>query len=103
MRSRRASFDAADVQHGMREVDLIPLQVDQFARPKPVPIGYQDHGCVPVAPAVPLGRVDKGVDFDWRQEQRVDCPHDPNVLLKQMDRPSRIRSGDAQGFKAILP
>ena len=63
----RALLDPADMQAGMGEVDLIPAQVDQLADPQAVAIGDQDHGRVPVAPAVLAGRLDQLLDLGLGQ------------------------------------
>ena len=54
-------------QHLGRELNLVPAQVAEFGRPKPMPEGQQDHGRVPVTVAVGLGGLDQGVDLAWRQ------------------------------------
>jgi hypothetical protein len=46
------------VQGGRGEVDLIPAQVRQLARPEAMAISHEDHRAVPVAPSVALGRPD---------------------------------------------
>ena len=57
MGTGRALLDPADVQRGRPELHLIPAQVHQLGDAQAVPIGHEDHRGVPVAPAVPLGRV----------------------------------------------
>jgi len=63
MRARRALLDPADVQGGRSEVHLIPVEVDQLGSPQAVPVGDEDHGRVPVAPAVALGRLHEPLDL----------------------------------------
>jgi hypothetical protein len=62
-----ALLDPADVQGGRGEVDLVPAQVGQFARPQAVPIGHQDHGGVPVSPSVCLGGPEQALDLGLGQ------------------------------------
>jgi hypothetical protein len=49
MGAGRALLDPTDVEGGCPEVDLILSHVRQFGSPQAVPIGYQDHGRIPVA------------------------------------------------------
>ena len=59
MRAGRALLDPTDCQGCRIEVDLIPAQVYQLACPKPVPVRHKDHGRIPMAPAIGLGRLSK--------------------------------------------
>ena len=52
MGGRRALLGPADVQDGVDEIDLIPTQVHKLGRPQAVAEGYQDHGGIPVTPAI---------------------------------------------------
>jgi hypothetical protein len=63
MRGRRALLGPADVQDGMREIDLIPTQVYKLGRPQAVAIGDKDHAGVPVTPAIGLGGIDQPIDL----------------------------------------
>ncbi len=63
MGARRALLDPADVQGGRSEVDLIPAQVGQLARPQAMAIGDQDHRGVPVRPTVAFGPHEEPVDL----------------------------------------
>src|SRR5262249_10363623 len=47
-RARISALAPADVQTAGIQLDLMPLQIAQLGRPKPVPVGDQDHGGVPV-------------------------------------------------------
>ena len=38
------------------QLDLMPLQIAQLGSPKPVPVGHQDHGGVPVTVSTMLAR-----------------------------------------------
>ena len=67
MRARRPILDPPHVEHCATEVDLVPAQVADFARPEPVPEGDQDHGRVPMAVAVGLGGLDQRLDLAGRQ------------------------------------
>ena len=62
-----ALLDPADVQGGRSELHLIPAQVHQLGGPQAVPVGHQDHGGVPVAPAVALGGVHQPLDLGLGQ------------------------------------
>ena len=55
------------MQHRCIELDLVPSQVTEFGRPKPVSEGQQDHRCVPVPVAVRLGSLDQGIDLPESQ------------------------------------
>ncbi len=48
VRRSRAVLHPVDADHLLAKVDLIPLQVDQLARPQPVPICDQDCRRVPM-------------------------------------------------------
>ncbi len=63
----RALLDPADVQRGRAELHLIPAQVHQLGGPQAVPVGHQDHGGVPVAPAVSLGGFHQPLDLGLGQ------------------------------------
>src|SRR5262245_45035106 len=56
MHGRRALFAPADVQPAGVDLDLVPLQIAQLGSSKPVAVGQQDHGGVPVAIAAVLAR-----------------------------------------------
>src|SRR5262249_8793327 len=45
---RRALFAPADVQPAGVDLDLVPLQIAKLGSSKPVAVGQQDHGGVPV-------------------------------------------------------
>ena len=62
-----ALLDPADVQGGRGEVDLVPAQVRQFARPQTMAVGHKDHRGVPVAPSVALGGLEQPLDLGLRQ------------------------------------
>jgi hypothetical protein len=62
-----ALLDPADVQRGRGEVDLVPAQVGQLARPQAVAIGHKDHGGLPVRPSVGLGDLEQPFDLGFRQ------------------------------------
>jgi hypothetical protein len=55
------------MQHPRIELDLVPAQVAELRRPKPMPERKQDHGRVPVTVAVRLGGLDQGLDLPGRQ------------------------------------
>ena len=55
------------MQHRRIELYLVPAQVAEFRRPKPMPEGQQDHGRVPVTVPVRLGGLDQGLDLPGRQ------------------------------------
>ena len=57
----------ADVQVGRPEVDLVPAQIYQLGHSQAVPVSDEDHGRVPVAPAVARGRLDEPHDLDLGQ------------------------------------
>jgi hypothetical protein len=63
MSAGRALFDPADVQGCGFKVDLIPAQIDQFGRSQAMPIGHEQHGGVPVAVAIALGRLSQPLDL----------------------------------------
>ena len=63
MGGRRALLDPPDVQDGVGEIDLIPTQVDKLGRPQTMAEGNQDHGGIPVTPAIGLGGIDQPIDL----------------------------------------
>jgi hypothetical protein len=65
--TRSTLFDPTDVQRGRPEVQLIPAHVHQLGDPEAVAVGHEDHGGVPVAVAVALGRVHELLDLGLRQ------------------------------------
>jgi hypothetical protein len=54
MHRRRAPFAPADVQTAGVQLDLVPLQIAQLGSSKPVAVGQQDHGGVPMPVATVL-------------------------------------------------
>src|SRR5262249_11601242 len=56
MHGRRALFAPADVQPAGVDLHLVPLQIAKLGSSKPVAVGQQDHGGVPVAIAAVLAR-----------------------------------------------
>jgi hypothetical protein len=54
----RAVLEAADVEAGRLEIDLVPAQVTDFSRPQTVPEGQEHHERVAVTIAVVLGPFD---------------------------------------------
>ena len=90
-----ALLDPADVQGGRGEVDLVPAQVRQLARPEAVAVGHKDHRRVPVGPAVAF------IESGTMVESRLRPPQDHlqfNVFaycrsLRHADRQARSRSG----------
>ena len=60
-------FDAADMQAGIGEVDLVPAKVDDLARPEAVSVGDQDHGGVAMSPAVLAGGLEQPFDLGFGQ------------------------------------
>src|SRR5262249_39145664 len=52
-----------DMQPTVTEVEGVPAQRHELARPQPVPIGDQDHGGVAVAVTVVAGGFDQAVDL----------------------------------------
>ena len=69
MRRGIALLDSTDVQDCVFQVHLLPTQVNQFGGPQTVPKGQQDHGCVAMAPAVVLGRLNEALDLSLSQVQ----------------------------------
>ena len=63
----RALLDPADVQRSRPEVHLIPPQVYKLRSPQAVPIGHEDHGSVPVPPAVLPGGAHQPLDLSLSQ------------------------------------
>ena len=53
MRAGGALLDPAHRQGRSLEIDLIPANINQLARP----LGHEDDGRVPMPPAVGLGRI----------------------------------------------
>ena len=45
------------------EIDLGPLQVADLGRPQAVPEGQQDHGLIPVRPAIVSAALDQPLDL----------------------------------------
>jgi hypothetical protein len=67
VRAAGAILDPPDMQHGGVELDLVPAQVAHLGRPKPVAVGEQDHGCIPVPVPIALGGLDQHLDLARRQ------------------------------------
>src|SRR5262245_23669604 len=63
MGARGAVFGASDGQGCSFEINLGPLQVTQLRRPEAMPEGEQDHGLVPMRPAMALASVDQPLDL----------------------------------------
>ena len=63
VRRRRPLLDAADVQGGGCEVDLLPSEIDQLAGPKAVAVGDKQHRGVAVAIAIALRGGEELVDL----------------------------------------
>src|SRR5262245_39257587 len=64
MHGRRALFAPADVQPAGVDLDLVPLQIAKLGSSKPVAVGQQDHGGVPMAIAAVLARgLDQPLDL----------------------------------------
>ena len=47
----------------MAEIDLIPTQVYKLGRPQAVAEGDEDHGGIPVTPAIGPGGIDQLIDL----------------------------------------
>jgi hypothetical protein len=62
-----AILDPPHMQDRGIELHLVPAQVAEFGRPKPMPEGQQDHGRVPMPPSIGLGGLDHGLDLPGRQ------------------------------------
>ncbi len=61
---KRSSRPPARQQPAGIQLDLMPLQIAQLGSPKPVPVGDQDHGRVPVAVSTVLARgLDQPLDL----------------------------------------
>ena len=54
MGARHAFLGPTNVQDGMGEIHLIPVQVREFGRSETVAEGDKDHGAVTMTPAVTL-------------------------------------------------
>ena len=54
-----ALLDSTNAQDCVFQVRLFPTQVNQVGGPETVPKGQQDHGCVTMAPAIALGRLNQ--------------------------------------------
>jgi hypothetical protein len=67
MCARGAILDAADVEVGAIEVHLVPTEVAQLRRPKPMPECHEDRGRVPMAVPSPPGGLDQGLDLLWSE------------------------------------
>jgi len=63
LRRRRAVLCPGDRQRRGLEINLGPLQVANFGRPESMPEGNQDHGLVPVRPAIALAAFDQPLDL----------------------------------------
>src|ERR1700674_3024251 len=63
MRGGSALLSPPHMKPRRGEVDLAPLQVDQFGSPQAVAEGHQDHGGVPMALAVALDRCHQLLDL----------------------------------------
>jgi hypothetical protein len=67
VRRRRPMLDAADVQGGGREVDLLPSQIDELAGSKAVAVRDKQHRGIAVAMAIYFRRGDQLVDLGLRE------------------------------------
>ena len=54
-----AALEPPDMQAAMGEVDGVPAQRHELARPQPVPVGDQHHGGIAVAVAILPGSIDQ--------------------------------------------
>jgi hypothetical protein len=62
-----AVLDPPHMQHRRIEFHLIPSEVAELGRPKPVPEGQEDHGCVPLPVSIGLCGLDQRFDLPGRQ------------------------------------
>ena len=62
-----AVLRAAHVDLGMREVDMVPAQIDQLLRAQAVAIRDQDHSRVAMTMPIVPGRLDELLDLVGRQ------------------------------------
>src|ERR1700704_525411 len=62
-----AILRAGDVQSTMDEIDLIPSKGTEFSGAQPMPVGDEDHGGVPVPPAVVPRGLDQALDLLLRE------------------------------------
>src|SRR5262249_6091626 len=60
---RRAMLRPSDRQRCGRKVDLRPLQVANLRSPQTMPECQQDHGLIPVRPAIAPASVDQPLDL----------------------------------------
>src|SRR5262245_11042359 len=67
MGARSAVLRSSDRQCPGVEIDLGPLQIHEFARSEAMPEGHQDHGLVPVRPAIALTALDEPLDLAFGQ------------------------------------
>ncbi len=67
VRRRLAVLEALDVHRRGPQVDIIPAEFADLGSPQTVPIGYQDHGRVPMTVAIGLGRLDQLLDLGLGQ------------------------------------
>src|SRR5262249_44922688 len=67
MSARGAVLDAGDGQRCGFKVHLLPLQVTDLGCAQTMPEGEQDHGLVPMRPAVALAASDQPFDLAFRQ------------------------------------
>jgi hypothetical protein len=72
MGARAAVLGPTDGKGGRNEVDLIPTEVASLRDPQAMPESNQDHGRVPVPPAIALRGRNQAVYF--RGGQVLPCP-----------------------------
>src|SRR5262245_48755757 len=63
MGARSAVLDPTDRKRRGRKIDLGPLQITQLGSPQPVAECQQDHGLIPVRPAIAPASVDQPLDL----------------------------------------
>src|SRR6516164_4194251 len=67
-------LDPVNVQAGLGELDLLPLQVAHLRGPQAMAVGHQDHGRVAMPIAAVLARaVDQALDLAPGEIASLDC------------------------------
>src|ERR1700730_911683 len=96
MRGRGALLYPTHMKPRRGEVDLAPLQVDQFGSPQAVAEGDQDHGGVPMALAVALDRCHYLLDLGNQNAREIE-----SAGISTSDLPPAQRSHNTA--KSMLP
>src|SRR5262245_40455684 len=103
MHGRRALFAPADVQPAGVDLDLVPLQIAKLGSWKPVAVGQQDHGGVPMAIAAVLARgLDQPLDLATGESRFPSVSITPCRVSSWLFRRRRLRRAVAGSYPELF-